>query len=66
MTKRLITHLRHIDLAVPDHGRQLDFFTSTHTAPISVVFQAPLGPSNAKISPAPMLSETPASAVTSR
>ena len=29
MTKRLITHLRHIDLAVPDHGRQLDFFTST-------------------------------------
>ena len=29
MTKRLITHLRHIDLAVPDHGKQLDFFTST-------------------------------------
>src|SRR5690349_22877177 len=29
MTERLITHLRHIDLAVPDHGKQLDFFTST-------------------------------------
>ena len=29
MTKRLITHLRHIDLAVPDHDKQLDFFTST-------------------------------------
>src|SRR5215471_11996265 len=27
MPDRLITHLRHIDLAVPDHGRQLDFFT---------------------------------------
>ena len=27
MTDRLITHLRHIDLAVPDHGKQLDFFT---------------------------------------
>ena len=29
MTKRLITHLRHVDLAVPDHDKQLDFFTST-------------------------------------
>jgi catechol 2,3-dioxygenase-like lactoylglutathione lyase family enzyme len=29
MTDRLITHLRHIDLAVPDHARQLDFFTGT-------------------------------------
>ena len=28
MTKRLITHLRHIDLAVPDHDKQLDFFTN--------------------------------------
>ena len=27
MPDRLITHLRHIDLAVPDHGKQLDFFT---------------------------------------
>ena len=27
MTDRLITHLRHIDLAVPDYDRQLDFFT---------------------------------------
>ena len=27
MTDRLITHLRHIDLAVPDHAKQLDFFT---------------------------------------
>ena len=27
MTERLITHLRHIDLAVPDHAKQLDFFT---------------------------------------
>ena len=29
MTDRLITHLRHIDLAVPDHAKQLDFFTGT-------------------------------------
>jgi catechol 2,3-dioxygenase-like lactoylglutathione lyase family enzyme len=29
MTQRLITHLRHVDLAVPDHGRQLDFYTGT-------------------------------------
>jgi len=29
MTDRLITHLRHIDLAVPDHEKQLDFFTHT-------------------------------------
>ncbi|MEU0878086.1 VOC family protein [Lentzea sp. NPDC005914] len=29
MTQRLITHLRHVDLAVPDYARQLDFFTST-------------------------------------
>ena len=29
MTDRLITHLRHVDLAVPDHARQLDFFTNT-------------------------------------
>ena len=27
MTDRLITHLRHVDLAVPDHDKQLDFFT---------------------------------------
>jgi catechol 2,3-dioxygenase-like lactoylglutathione lyase family enzyme len=27
MSARLITHLRHIDLAVPDHAKQLDFFT---------------------------------------
>jgi catechol 2,3-dioxygenase-like lactoylglutathione lyase family enzyme len=27
MTDRLITHLRHVDLAVPDHARQLDFYT---------------------------------------
>src|SRR6266700_1076789 len=27
MNDRLITHLRHVDLAVPDHARQLDFFT---------------------------------------
>ena len=27
MTDRLITHLRHVDLAVPDYGRQLDFLT---------------------------------------
>jgi catechol 2,3-dioxygenase-like lactoylglutathione lyase family enzyme len=26
---RLITHLRHIDLAVPDHAKQLDFYTNT-------------------------------------
>ena len=28
MTERLITHLRHVDLAVPDYERQLDFYTS--------------------------------------
>jgi catechol 2,3-dioxygenase-like lactoylglutathione lyase family enzyme len=28
MTDRLITHLRHVDLAVPDHARQLDFYTN--------------------------------------
>ena len=27
MTERLITHLRHIDLAVPDHAKQLEFYT---------------------------------------
>ncbi|QNK80742.1 VOC family protein [Nakamurella sp. PAMC28650] len=27
MTDRLITHLRHVDLAVPDHARQLEFYT---------------------------------------
>ena len=27
MTERLITHLRHVDLAVPDFDKQLDFFT---------------------------------------
>lgn len=25
-TDRLITHLRHVDLAVPDHARQLAFY----------------------------------------
>jgi catechol 2,3-dioxygenase-like lactoylglutathione lyase family enzyme len=29
MTERLITQLRHVDLAVPDHARQLAFFTGT-------------------------------------
>lgn len=29
MTQRLITHLRHVDLAVPDFATQLDFFTTT-------------------------------------
>jgi catechol 2,3-dioxygenase-like lactoylglutathione lyase family enzyme len=29
MTDRLITHLRHVDLAVPDYARQLDLFTNT-------------------------------------
>ncbi|MDP9793004.1 catechol 2,3-dioxygenase-like lactoylglutathione lyase family enzyme [Catenuloplanes nepalensis] len=28
MTDRLITHLRHVDLAVPDYDRQLDFYTT--------------------------------------
>ncbi|MFG2937806.1 VOC family protein [Streptomyces sp. NPDC048282] len=27
MAERLITHLRHVDLAVPDHAKQLDFYT---------------------------------------
>jgi catechol 2,3-dioxygenase-like lactoylglutathione lyase family enzyme len=29
VTERLITHLRHVDLAVPDFETQLDFFTTT-------------------------------------
>lgn len=29
MNERLITHLRHVDLAVPDHDRQLDVYTTT-------------------------------------
>ena len=29
MTQRLITHLRHVDLAVPDFAKQLDFYTNT-------------------------------------
>ena len=29
MTQRLITHLRHVDLAVPDFGKQLGFYTNT-------------------------------------
>src|SRR5262249_35727147 len=29
MTDRLITHLRHVDLTVPDYARQLEFFTGT-------------------------------------
>jgi catechol 2,3-dioxygenase-like lactoylglutathione lyase family enzyme len=29
MTQRLITHLRHVDLAVPDYSKQLDFYTTT-------------------------------------
>jgi len=28
MTQRLITHLRHVDLAVPDYRTQLDFYTN--------------------------------------
>ncbi|NEK56786.1 oxidoreductase [Geodermatophilus sabuli] len=28
MTERLITHLRHVDLAVPDYQTQLDFYTN--------------------------------------
>ena len=28
MAERLITHLRHVDIAVPDFARQLDFYTS--------------------------------------
>jgi catechol 2,3-dioxygenase-like lactoylglutathione lyase family enzyme len=26
--ERLITHLRHVDLAVPDYDRQLEFYTN--------------------------------------
>jgi catechol 2,3-dioxygenase-like lactoylglutathione lyase family enzyme len=29
MTDSLITHLRHVDLAIPDYERQLDFYTGT-------------------------------------
>ena len=28
MTERLITHLRHVDLAVPDHDKQLELYTT--------------------------------------
>ena len=28
MPERLITHLRHVDIAVPDYDKQLDFYTS--------------------------------------
>jgi catechol 2,3-dioxygenase-like lactoylglutathione lyase family enzyme len=28
MPERLITHLRHVDIAVPDYAKQLDFYTS--------------------------------------
>ncbi len=28
MDRKLITHLRHVDLAVPDYDRQLDFYTT--------------------------------------
>ncbi len=28
MSDRMITHLRHVDLAVPDHATQLDFYTN--------------------------------------
>jgi catechol 2,3-dioxygenase-like lactoylglutathione lyase family enzyme len=28
MTDRLITHLRHVDLAVPDYAKQVDFYTT--------------------------------------
>jgi catechol 2,3-dioxygenase-like lactoylglutathione lyase family enzyme len=28
VAQRLITHLRHVDLAVPDHGKQVDFYTN--------------------------------------
>jgi hypothetical protein len=27
MTDRLITHLRHVDLAVPDYDKQVAFYT---------------------------------------
>jgi len=29
VSERLITHLRHVDLAVPDYDRQLEFYTQT-------------------------------------
>ena len=29
MTESLITHLRHVDLAIPDYDRQLAFYTRT-------------------------------------
>ena len=29
MNERLITHLRHVDLAVPDYDKQLEFYTNT-------------------------------------
>jgi catechol 2,3-dioxygenase-like lactoylglutathione lyase family enzyme len=29
MTESLITHLRHVDLAIPDYDRQLEFYTQT-------------------------------------
>lgn len=29
MSARLLTHLRHVDLAVPDYDKQLDFYAGT-------------------------------------
>jgi catechol 2,3-dioxygenase-like lactoylglutathione lyase family enzyme len=48
MTDRLITHLRHIDLAVPDLARQLDFYAGTwglaaEYADTGIAFLAALG-----------------------
>jgi catechol 2,3-dioxygenase-like lactoylglutathione lyase family enzyme len=48
MEQRLITHLRHVDLAVPDYDKQLDFYTTmwglkSETADDGIAFLAAVG-----------------------
>jgi len=48
LTERLITHLRHVDLAVPDYAKQLEFYTGTwglkpETADSGIAFLAAEG-----------------------
>jgi catechol 2,3-dioxygenase-like lactoylglutathione lyase family enzyme len=48
MEQRLITHLRHVDLAVPDYDKQLDFYTTmwglkSETTDDGIAFLAAVG-----------------------
>ena len=54
----LITHLRHVDLAVPDFDKQLDFYTNTwgltpSTSDTGLAFLAAEGSARAVRRPAP-------------